>query len=72
MLGVTPTNAEVVLVDRPEDECIFVALFLGLGGVMLSRVMRFGLVERGGPGDVGDSALVQHKMSSQLDNEMII
>ncbi len=26
VLGVTPTNAEVVLVDRPEDECIFVAL----------------------------------------------
>ncbi len=26
VLGVTPANAEVVLVDRPEDECIFVAL----------------------------------------------
>ncbi len=51
---------------------------------MLSGVMRFGLVcllhllahpfqlERGGPGDVGDSGLVQHKMSSRLDNEMII
>ncbi len=26
VLGFTPTNAEVVLVDRPEDECILVAL----------------------------------------------
>ncbi len=39
---------------------------------MLSRVMRFGLVERGGPGDIGDSGLVQHKMSGGLDNEMIV
>ncbi len=39
---------------------------------MLSRVMRFGLVEKGGPGNVGDRGLVQHKMSSRLDNEIIV
>ncbi len=71
MFGVTHTKAEVVLVDRPEDECIFVAL---------SRVRRCYAEQgnevwaggKGGPGNVGDRGLVQHKMSSRLDNAIIV